>query len=255
MSRILAIVSPKDGVGRSTTAVALAQAFALGGQAALIVDLDPQRGCSAQLRVPPPRSGLLAKILTGDEGPEKIGLLVRSVDAGLDLIPADVDLAGFQAKASSLSRLEKALEELRFQYPWIVLDCPANLGSLSELALSSAHSIVIPVKAELFAKESTAAVVDLLEEIGISRGQAGPTVRIVMTMFRARNSLSADVLRDLEFEYTDRVSPTVIPRDEGVLEAQAAGRTLLQHRLECRASRAYIQLAKELMSNDRAQAR
>ncbi len=251
MSRIVTIVSPREGVGKTTTALNIAQAFALGGQGALLLDFDDKGDVSSQLSVARPQTGVLERVLAGEEQVSSIGLLVRSVVAGLDLIPSDIGTENVILAPDAHIHLQAALRELRFQYPWCVIDCPSALNSWTTAALCVADTVVIPVEAELFAKESTAEILTFIRDVREPLADKDVSIRILMTRFRDRNSLSADVRRDLDFEYPELFSPTVIPRDEKVRESQSAKQTLLQYSLESRAARAYVQFAKEVMTHGR----
>ena len=255
MSRVVAVVHPKKGVGKTTTALSIAQAFALGGQGALLVDFDEEEGVSRHLGIARARSAMMARILRGEEEASSIGLLVRSVVAGLDVIPGDITSREADLPDSCGPRLGEALHVLRFQYPWCVIDCPSAEDGWVRAAVMAADTVIIPVEAELFARETTAAVLEDLEGIRQEVGEPLDLIRIVMTKFRDRNSLSADVRRDLMFEYPELLSLTVIPHDQQVVESSRSAKPLLQFSLECRASRAYVQFAKEVMTHGRTQAR
>ncbi|MFT7616391.1 MAG: chromosome partitioning protein [Planctomycetota bacterium] len=250
MSRIVAVVNSKRGVGKTTTALSLAQAFALGGQGALLLDLDHEDGVSKHLGVARPRSGLFGRILAGQEDPTSVGLLVRSVAAGLDVVPSDVTDDNTEPAEGAVDRLYESLHVLRFQYPWCVIDCPSALNGWTKAAIGVSDTVVVPVEAELLARESTSQILDFIRDVEPGPSLGTKTTRILMTRFLDKNSLSSDVKRDLSFEYPGLLSPTVVPRDEQVEKCRIAGESLLQHSLESRAARAYVQFAKEVMTYD-----
>ena len=117
MSRIVAVLSQDSGVGKTTTALALAQAFALGGQGALFVDMDPGGGATRLVGLARPNAGLLQRILQGDDPVAKTGLLVRSLDVGLDIIPSDASAAEYEPSVADFGRFQAALDVFRLQYP------------------------------------------------------------------------------------------------------------------------------------------
>ncbi len=254
MSRIVAVLSQDPGVGKTTTAFALAQAFALGGQGCLFVDVDPAGGATRLAGLARPNSGLLQKIIQGEEPVAKSGLLVRSFDVGLDIIPSDATIAAFEPSAGAHGRFAEALAVFRLQYPWIVLDAPPSRDGWARSALMAASHVVVPIQAELFAREHASQILDFVEDVVADRDDA-PAILLLFTMVRDFDSLSADVLRDLGAIHGSRLAQTVIPRDPAIPEAASLGRTLLQHDFESRAARAYVQFAKELMNHDRAQTR
>ena len=133
---IAAVSSPHAGVGATTTAINLSQAFAWAGQATLLVDLDPAADATDRLGVARGDRRLLERILRGEDEPSKIGLLVRSVDAGLDLIPADAA----ELDAPATNRLRESFDVLIPQYRWIIVDCPPGNGSLSTMARELSQS-------------------------------------------------------------------------------------------------------------------
>ena len=247
MGRIIAVTNPKSGVGKSTTVVHLAQAIAMSGVGTLVVDMDPAGGATRALGATRSRSGLLLDIIKGHEPPEKIGLLVRSVEAGLDLVPGDVTVEDESAGAWSGATLRKALEEVQSEYPWIFLDCPPSRGSSTHCACHAADAVLTCVQGDLMALDGVLQVESDMPTLE-DEDRKGPD-HIVMTMCRERNPTMDEVQRHLRERYPGRLRSTSIPWDSTLVEAARSGRTVLQENIEGRGARAYAQLAKEIMSH------
>ncbi len=255
--RILAIANQKGGVGKTTTAINLGTALAAVGERVLLIDADPQGNASTGLGVPRhQRKTTLYDVLMGDSPAGEAA--VKTSLPGLDLIPADPDLSGVELELGQAARrsyrLRDALEVLRRagNYTYVLIDCPPSLNLLTVNAMTAADAVFVPLQCEFFALEG---LTQLMRTIELVRGSLNPKLEIqgvVLTMFDRRNSLSEQVASDVRAHFGDKVYDTVIPRNVRVSEAPSFGKPVLIYDLKCAGSQAYLKLAREVVSRERA---
>ena len=189
--------------------------------------------------------------LSGASGPTGV--------PGLDLVPADADLAGIELELGLQSRrsfrLRDAITMLQASadaYNYILIDCPPSLSLLTINAMTAADAVLVPLQCEFFALEGLS---QLMRTVDLVRGSLNPSLEIqgiVLTMYDRRNSLSAQVETDVRSHFGDTVYKTVIPRNVRVSEAPSFGKPALVYDLTCAGSQAYMRLASELIGRERA---
>ena len=254
--RILAIANQKGGVGKTTTAINLGTALAAVGERVLLLDSDPQGNASTGLGVARAmRKRTLYDVLM--EGFPVVEAAVKTALPGLDLLPADPDLSGVEVELGQTPRrsyrLRDALNPIRAEhaYDYVLIDCPPALSLLTVNAMTASDAVLVPLQCEFFALEG---LTQLLRTIELVRGSLNPALEIqgvVLTMFDRRNSLSAQVARDVREHFGAKVYETVIPRNVRVSEAPSYGKPALIYDLKCAGSQAYIKLARELVGRER----
>ena len=256
-TRILAVVNQKGGVGKTTTTINLATALAAVGCRVLIVDLDPQGNASTGLGVDRAQRELSSyDVIAGTASVEE-ARFVSSIP-GLDIIPSTQDLSGAELELVALDRrsyrLRDALESAVGTYQYVLIDCPPSLGLLTLNALTAAHSVLVPLQCEFFALEGLSQLLRTIERVSAAFNPALDIQGIVLTMFDKRNNLSGQVANDVRGHLGDKVYNTVIPRNVRVSEAPSFGKPALLYDHQCAGSRAYIQLARELLHRERQRA-
>ena len=253
MARIIAISNQKGGVGKTTTAINLAASLANQGQKVLVVDLDPQGNCSSGLGYP--RSEVTMGIYDVIMGYRDTASVRMPTAIGtLELIPATRDLVGAEVELVDEPNrercLRKALNSVRDDFDWIVIDCPPSLGLLTVNALTAADSVLIPLQAEYYALEGLG---ELLRTIGAVRKSLNPDLfreGIVLTMVDTRNRLCRDVITQTREVFGDEVYHTTIPRNVRLSEAPSFGKPIVHYDARSTGSRAYVALAAELMGRN-----
>jgi chromosome partitioning protein len=254
--RILAVANQKGGVGKTTTAINLGTALAAVGERVLLLDSDPQGNASTGMGV---TRGMRRKTLYDVlmEGLPALEAVVKTNLPGFDLLPADPDLSGVEVELGQTPRrsyrLRDALAPIRAGqvYDYVLIDCPPALSLLTVNAMTAADAILVPLQCEFFALEG---LTQLMRTVDLVRGSLNPALEIqgvVLTMFDRRNSLSAQVAKDVREHFGSKVYDTVIPRNVRVSEAPSFGKPALIYDMKCAGSQAYIQLAREVVGRER----
>lgn len=251
MGKIIAIVNQKGGVGKTTTAVNLGAYLAHLGKQALLVDLDPQANATSGLGLD--HRQLEAGIYEALLGQKPLRAVIkRTLQAGLQVAPATVSLAGAGIEMVGLEnrefRLSQLLEGIRADFDYIIIDGPPSLGLLTVNSLVAADDVLIPIQSEYYALEGLS---QLLETIGLVQNNLKPELSImgaVITMFDRRNKLSESVMGELYQYFPNRIFRSVIPRSVRLAEAPSYGRSILHYDPKSKGGKAYEGLAREVIS-------
>jgi chromosome partitioning protein len=249
-ARIIAIANQKGGVGKTTTAVNLATAFAEAGRRVLLIDLDPQGNASTGLGFPTEARGPTTyDLLRGDS--EVDTAMVPTVVLRLFLVPGSADLAGIELEMSQESRREFLLARmLRGQlgvFDEVLIDCPPSLNLLTINALVAADSVLVPLQCEFYALEGLAQLMRTIERVQPALNPRLALEGVLLTMYDQRNNLSDLVAADVRRHFGEKVYATMIPRNVRVSEAPAHGLPALLYDPRCAGSQAYTQLAAEML--------
>ncbi len=250
---IVAIANQKGGVGKTTTAINLAAAFALRGRPTLLVDLDPQSNSSmSYLDVQGIQRSVYDAVVDGTCGMEDV--LVQSPLENLWVAPSRINLAKLEAKLvgelDAHYRLQERIAAVRERFPFVVIDCPPTLGLLTVNALVAATHLLIPIQSSYFALEGTD---DLLETIEKVRARANPDLRIlgvVITMHDKRTSLARDIRAQIDRVFGDKVFKTVITKSVRLEESPAYKESIFTFAPESSGATEYYHLCEEVI--DRA---
>jgi len=253
-TRILAIVNQKGGVGKTTTSVNLATALAAAGKKVLLIDFDPQGNASTGLGVENARRVLTSYDLLLGEATIGECTLKTSIP-NLSIITATIDLTGAEIELVSFtrreSRLRDALQHVPQGYDYVLIDCPPSLGLLTINALTAAPAVLIPLQCEFYALEGLSHLLKTLDLVRAGLNPALAVQGIVLTMYDRRNRFTEQVEREARAFFADKVYQTVIPRNVRMSEAPSHGKPALIYDMHCAGSKAYIQLAKELLSKEK----
>jgi chromosome partitioning protein len=249
-TQVLAVVNQKGGVGKTTTSVNLAAAFAKAGRRALLIDLDPQgnatMGSGVDKRAAP---RTVYHVLLGLS--ELAAARTRSEQGGFDLVPANRELAGAEVELVELpgreSRLKSALERVIAEYDFVLIDCPPSLSMLTLNGLCAAHGVIVPMQCEYFALEGLSDLVNTIKQVHANLNRDLKIIGLLRVMFDPRITLQQQVSEQLKEHFHEKVFNTVIPRNVRLAEAPSYGLPGVVFDPAARGSTAYVEFASEMV--------
>lgn len=250
MARSIVVANQKGGVGKTTTAVNLSACLAEFGKKTLLIDSDPQGNASSGLGVD--KRSVETSVYDVMINAVPAAQAVRNTDVeNLFLLPSNIDLAGAEIEmVSMMSReliLARAVEEIRGDYDFIIIDAPPSLGLLTLNALAAANQVLIPIQCEFYALEGLS---QLMNTIKLVKKHINPGLEVegvVLTMYDSRTNLSMQVVDEVKKFFAGKVHGAIIPRNVRLGEAPSHGLPITKYDAKCVGSEAYIALAEEII--------
>jgi chromosome partitioning protein len=248
VGRIIAVANQKGGVGKTTSTVNLSASLVATKRKVLVVDLDPQGNATMGSGINKHELDVsIYDVLVHGTPVSEVKL--KTDPAGYDMIPANADLTAAEVELITLdnneSRLKRALDAVKNDYDYILIDCPPSLNMLTVNAFIAADGIIIPMQCEYYALEGLSALMNTVERIK----EINPSLEVdglLRTMYDPRSSLTTDVSSQLISHFGDKVYGTVIPRNIRLAEAPSYGLPVLYYDKTSRGAVAYLALAGEV---------
>lgn len=249
MTKIIAIANQKGGVGKTSTSINLAASLAVMEKNVLLIDIDPQANTTNGL-------GFDSRTIDNTiydvliSGTKMEDIIFQSNMDYLSLAPSHINLVGAEIELVNMSQREKilknALQSIKSNFDYIIIDCPPSLGLLTLNSLTAADSILIPVQCEYYALEGLG---QLLNTVSIVRHQLNPELEIegvLLTMYDPRLRLSNEVVEEVKSHFGNKVFKSIISRNVRISEAPSHGKPVLLYDALCKGSINYMSLAKEI---------
>jgi chromosome partitioning protein len=247
---IYAVANQKGGVGKTSTTVNLAAAFAAKGRSVLVIDLDQQANATVALGLSKELRPSSYEVLAGEVTVGEAAARAGGSPGAVDVVPASRDLAGAAVELPGLPepsyQLSRQMGDAAKQYDTILIDCPPALGPVTVNALVAADRVIVPVQAEYLALEG---LVEFLDTLSTVRREMNPSLElagVVVTMHDERTRLAQDVERELREQFSEIVFRTVIPRTVRIAEAPSYGIPVTEYAPGSRGAQAYLALAEEV---------
>ena len=250
MAKIMAVVTQKGGVGKTTTAVNIASVMGEMGKKVLLVDVDPQGNATSGVGIDKRKVKTSAyDLLCGSENAAQAA--VQTAFAGLSAVPSSMALAGVEIEMVEIphreSRLKAALAPYREQYDFIIIDCPPALGLVTLNALVAADTVLLPVQPEFYALEGLSQLIATVRQV---KRMYNPTLElegVLFTMYDGRTNLTQQVVAEVKKFFPRKVYANVIPRSVRLAEAPGYGRPINYYDKSSKGAKAYRALVEEIL--------
>jgi chromosome partitioning protein len=250
MGKTIAIANQKGGVGKTTTAVNLSSCLAVAEKRTLLIDIDPQANSCSGLGIERGRDEPSIYEVLVDNLKLK-DVIVYTAIPFLHVAPSNINLTGAELElVSTMARelkLKRAIEPMKDEYDFIIVDCPPSLGLLTLNTLTAADSVIIPIQCEYYALEGLSRLLNMVRLVQKNLNHLLIIEGILLTMFDSRLNLSKQVAREVKEYFGAKVYRSVIPRNVRLSEAPSFGKPIILYDIFSSGARGYMSLAKEVI--------
>ncbi len=254
MGKIIAVANQKGGVGKTTTTVNLAASLGVLEKKVLLIDADPQANAT---------SGLGIDVESVEYGTYQLlehtktaqHTIVKTNSPNVDVIPSHIDLVAIEIelvdKDDREYMMQKAIQELKNTYDYILIDCAPSLGLLTLNALTAADSVIIPIQCEYFALEGLGKLLNTIKSVQRIHNADLDIEGLLLTMYDSRLRLSNQVVEEVQKHFTGMVFDTIIQRNVRLSEAPSFGESIINYDASSKGAANYLNLAHEVIEKNK----
>lgn len=248
MGKLFVFVNQKGGVGKTTSVINLGAYLALAGKKTLLIDFDPQGNMSSGIGLKKKKPSVYDVLAQKTEIKEAV---YESSVQNLFVVPASIDLSGATVELVDEKNrefyLKNAIEPIKDEYDYILIDCPPSLGILTLNGLAAADKVLIPLQCEYFALEGLTLLLQTVQRVQKSISPALEIGGIFFTMYDSRTNLAQEVVQQVSSYFKTSVFSTIIPRNVRLSEAPSHGLPICKYDPKCQGAKSYEKLAKEVI--------